>query len=244
MKKITLLILFLFLTACQPETEKENNSSAKTSEAATQEAAQTHQQDEHAGHDHQATSDFSLVPKQPYETLETDEACSEPEVMEFFAYQCPHCYKLEPFTEKWKSGAGKDIKFVSVPTHLGHKEFGPFLIVHQTAVGLGMLDKVTPKLFERIHKYKKGFASQADAVNFLVSAGADEAEALKEIQSGEKIKAAMEENFKLLAQYKITGVPTIVVNKKYMLNITSAGGNDKVFDLVEEVLKLPSNCSK
>jgi len=235
-KKIALLTLFLFVTACQPDKAETQTTENKTSEANTNIQPKTDQE--------KPSPEFSLTPKLPYEVLENDEACSQPEVMEFFAYQCPHCYKLEPFAEKWQQQKPDNVKFIAVPTHLGHKEFGSFLIVHQTAIGLNMLDKVVPKLFERIHKYKKGFSSQADAVNFLVSAGADENEALKEIQSGEKIKTAMDNNFKLLAQYKITGVPTVVVNKKYKFSVSQAGGYEKVFDMVEETLKLPSNCSK
>ncbi|MDQ7048860.1 MAG: thiol:disulfide interchange protein DsbA/DsbL [Enterobacterales bacterium] len=236
MKKIALLTIFLLLSACQPdkaETQTTENKSVDSTANSQPRALQEN-----------PPAEFSLTPKQPYEVLESDETCNQPEVMEFFAYQCPHCYKLEPFAEKWLQQKSANIKFISVPTHLGHKEFGSFLIVHQTAIGLGMLDQVTLKLFERIHKQKKGFNSQVDAVNFLVAAGADEHQALKEIQNGEKIKTAMDNNFKLLAQYKITGVPTIVVNKKYKFSVSQAGGYDKVFDMVEETLKLPSNCSK
>jgi len=47
----------------------------------------------------------------------------------------------------------------------------------------------------------------------------------------------------LLAKYKIAGVPTILVNHRYKFDVTKAGGYDKVFEVVDQTLAMPSNCS-
>ena len=119
-----------------------------------------------------------------------------------------------------------------------------FLIVHQAADVLGLLDKATPKLFSRIHDEKKSFASQAEAIDFLVSLGANVEDATSALSDEANGKRAIDENFKLLAKYKITGVPTILVNHRYKFSVTQAGGYDKVFEVVDETLALPSNCTK
>lgn len=190
-----------------------------------------------------SSNDFSMIVDQPYDIIESTETCNEPIVMEFFAYQCPHCYTLEKFAEEWKTKNAGKVKFQAIPTHLGHKEFGAFLIVHQAAKNLNLLDQAIPMLFKRLHEDKKSFSSPEEAVEFLVSVGANKEEAEKTINNDEKIKTGMDENFRLLTQYKIAGVPTILVNHRYQFNVTKAGGYEKVFKVVEETLKLPSNCS-
>ncbi|MFT6732768.1 MAG: thiol:disulfide interchange protein DsbA [Polaribacter sp.] len=187
--------------------------------------------------------EFSLLKDEPFIRIESDESCEAPVVMEFFAYQCPHCYTLETEAKKWKDSNKGKVSFVAIPTHLGKEEFGSFLIVHHAANFLGLLDKATPALFDRIHNQKKGFTSPDDAIAFLVSLGAKQEEAKTAIESDEKIKVAIDESFRLLSKYKIAAVPTIIVNHKYQFDITKAGGYDKVFAVVEQTLKLDSDCS-
>ncbi|PCI71448.1 MAG: hypothetical protein COB38_05715 [Gammaproteobacteria bacterium] len=189
------------------------------------------------------STDFSLLKEEPFTRIESNENCDAPVVMEFFAYQCPHCYTLESEAKKWKDANKGKVKFVAIPTHLGREEFGSFLIVHHASEQLGLLDKATPALFDRIHNQKKGFTSPDDAISFLVSLGANPEEAKTAIESDEKIKTSIDESFRLLSKYKISGVPTIIVNHKYQFDVTKAGGYDKVFEVVNQTLKLDSNCS-
>ncbi|PHS20644.1 MAG: hypothetical protein COA86_01475 [Kangiella sp.] len=189
------------------------------------------------------STDFSLLKDEPFTRIDSDETCEAPVVMEFFAYQCPHCYTLEAEAKKWKDANKGKVNFVAIPTHLGREEFGSFLIVHHASDQLGLLEKATPALFDRIHNQKKGFSSPDDAIAFLVSLGANQEEATMAIESDEKIKTAIDESFRLLSKYKIAGVPTIIVNHKYQFDVTKAGGYDKVFEVVDQTLKLNSNCS-
>ena len=187
--------------------------------------------------------DFSLLREEPFNRIESDETCDTPVVMEFFAYQCPHCFTLESEAKKWKDANQGKVKFVAIPTHLGNEQFGSFLIVHHAAKILGVLDKATPALFKRIHEENKGFSSPDDAINFLVALGASPEKAKSAVESDEQIKTSIDESFRLLAKYKIAGVPTIIVNHKYQFDVTKAGGYDKVFDVVNQTLALDSNCT-
>ena len=237
MKILTFLPLLFVLFACQQTDDSKNiNANAKVD---SNTPITTHKK---INSPIAAPNNFSVMVDQPYDIVESDEACTEPVVIEFFAYQCPHCYTLEKHAEKWKSKNAGKVKFQSVPTHLGHKEFGVFLIVHQAAKNLNLLDKAIPMLFKRLHEDKKGFSSPEEAIAFLVSIGANEEAAKKAIEDDKAIKVGMDENFRLLAQYKIAGVPTILVNHRYQFDVTKAGGYDKVFEVVEETLKLPSSC--
>ncbi len=241
MRILTLFALLLSLSACQdnqsPTTTAEttNESSADQSNSTDNEPSQ----ESDTSKDH----DFSLLADLPYEIIESDEVCESPVVMEFFAYQCPHCNTLEKFAAEWKSSNNGKVRFQPVPTHLGHQQFGSFLIIHHAAEKLGLLKTATPALFDRIHVDKKGFTSQDEAVQFLISLGVSEQEAKSTLEDEELIKTAIDEDFRLLSKYKVSGVPTILVNHRYKFNVTQAGGYESVFKLVDETLALPSNCS-
>lgn len=246
MKLTKIVLLALLLSACQPapddstQTEPETQPTVKTEATVT-----TEEKDQsHEGHSHNepsagVASDNGL----PYEIVESDESCSEPVVIEFFAYQCPHCYTLEEHAKKWKEKNAGKVKFVAIPTHLGNKQFGAFLIVHQAANVLGILDEAMPKMFSRLHEEQKAFSSEEDAADFLATLGVSKDEALAALQDQENAKNVLDDNFRLLAKYKIAGVPTILVNHRYKFDVTKAGGYDKVFEVVDQTLAMPSNCT-
>ncbi len=235
MKNLLLTSLILLLGACQPSTDKANASQSEIEKNVVSKTSSVNAK--------KAGGDFSLLVDLPYDIIESDQACEKPIVIEFFAYQCPHCYKLQKYAEAWKQKNGDKVNFKTIPTHLGHQEFNSFLIVHQAAKHLGILDKATPKMFTRLHEQKKAFASQDDVIAFFTSLGVTEDKARSAIQDGPKIQADIDEGFKMLAKYKVAGVPTLLVNYRYQFDVTKAGGYDKVFEVVNETLKLPSNCS-
>lgn len=244
MRILTIFVLILSLAACQQTDEDLKKPDTSESKMAKSEATDTKTNGNQPSNSKpEASTDFSLLSDLPYETVESDETCSEPVVIEFFAYQCPHCYKLESYAQAWKEQNAGKVKFQSVPTHLGHQEFGAFLIVHHAAERLGLLKEATPALFKRLHEEKQSFASQDDAAAFLVSIGATEQDAKAALDDQESGKTAINDDFRLLSKYKISGVPTILVNHRYKFDVTKAGGYDNVFKVVEETLKLPSNCS-
>ncbi len=228
------IITLIFMSSCSQSTESDKPKPAESKNKTVNEIKLAEPK----------LSNFSLLKDEPFDRIESDEACEAPVVMEFFAYQCPHCYTLETQAKKWKDANKGKVNFVAIPTHLGREEFGSFLIIHHAANQLGLLDKATPALFDRIHNQKKGFSSPDEAINFLVTLGANQENAKAAIESDEKIKTAIDESFRLLSKYKIAGVPTIIVNHKYQFDVTKAGGYDKVFEIVDQTLKLASNCSK
>lgn len=242
MKLTKIAFLAIILSACQPASDDTKQSEAEA-QASTKTEAKTEEQS-HDGHSHaQPSTEASADNGLPYDIVESDESCSEPVVIEFFAYQCPHCYSLEEHAKTWKERNAGKVKFVAIPTHLGNQQFGSFLIVHQAASVLGILDKAMPKMFSRLHEEKKAFASEDEAAEFLATLGVSKDEALTALQDQENSKNALDDNFRLLAKYKIAGVPTILVNHRYKFDVTKAGGYEKVFEVVDQTLAMPSDCS-
>ncbi|MET1255293.1 thiol:disulfide interchange protein DsbA/DsbL [Aliikangiella maris] len=223
---------------------------AETEETANHAEHDAHQghdahegQDSHAGHDHGSAKSGDLLKVEgPFREVEPQFTCEQPVVMEFYAYQCPHCYDLEPFAQAWREKNKGKVQFISVPTHLGRQEFGSLLLVHHAAIKLGILDKVQHALFERVHKEKKLFGNAEEAAKFLADHGADEAKALEALNDQKGISEAISKDFEYLTKYKIAHVPQIMVNHRYLTDISSAGGREKVFELVDELLQKEHSC--
>ena len=201
------------------------------------ESAESHS---HQGHDHSAHEVVQNGPK--FTEIEPLFECEEPVVIEFFAYQCPHCYNLEPSAEKWREKNAGKVKFLSVPTTLGRDQLGSLLLVHHAAKKLNVLEKTQHALFERLHKEQKLFASAEEAADFLAIQGADREQALNTLNDQEYMTKSINADYDMLMKYKIASVPQVLVNHKYLTNITAAGGHDQVFELVDELLAKPHNC--
>lgn len=248
----------LLITACQQEEkpvaaqnqQEQKEATAKTAiektEAKVETVVESHDDSHsHHGHDHGAapTSDTPLVMTgERFKMVEPQEECSEPVVIEFYAYHCPHCKDLEPAAEAWrKKNAGK-VKFISVPSDLGHQQMGSLLLVHHAAKILGVLEKTQHALFNRFHVEKKLFSSADEAAQFLADQGADLEKAKLVLADQEAMSKSINPDFELLNKYRIASVPQVLVNHQYITDITSAGGHKEVFETVDEMLKLQHNC--
>jgi len=243
-KKIILIVFSLMmLAACQQDEEKQSDQTAtlpEQSETALSEETQAEEEkaeEEHA-HDHH---EHQAGPK--YQTIVPQATCEKPVVIEFFAYQCPHCYNLEPSAEAWRA-KNPDIEFRSVPTTLGNNMFGSLLLVHHAAKKLGVLEKTQHAIFERVHKEQKLFGSQQEAVEFLVAQGANKEEADKALSDQAAIEKALKDDYDLLVKYQVQSVPLVIVNHQYLTSVSAAGGNNEVFEIVDETLQLESSCNK
>ncbi|NVJ61784.1 MAG: thiol:disulfide interchange protein DsbA/DsbL [Gammaproteobacteria bacterium] len=252
MRFILILSVCLVLLACESGSNTDNEpksdqtkatqdaSAGKKDEAQVQASGEEqsgHDQDghDHEGHAHSQTS----ADGKPYKEVEPKDSCVKPTVIEFFAYQCPHCYKVESYAAEWKKNNADKVDFITVPTELGREEYVPFVLSHHAAKKLGVLDKVKPILFAVIHEKKK----IETFFDVFEEAGVSREDAEAAMKDFESLRTAMESNYQLMMRYKVTGVPSFLVNYQYMTDISMAGGYDKVMPTVDEMLKQPNSCS-
>ena len=237
MRILTIALLSFVLLACQSESETNKPNATEEKQAptatATPKKSDDHAGDDHSGHAHAQTD-------QPiFSELEVQDQCAQPTVIEFFAYQCPHCYKLEEHAKKWLANKADDVLFISVPTDLGRQEFTQFVAAHYVAERLGVLEQIKPLLFGVIHEGKQ----INNILEAFVEAGADKAEVEKAFQDVDYIKKRFDEGFELMKRYKVSSVPSVLVNYQYMTDVSKAGGYDKVFNVVDETLAKPAKCT-
>lgn len=157
---------------------------------------------------------------------------SEPgkvEVVEFFLYSCPHCYKFEPLIGQWAKNPPEGVSFKTVPA-----SFGPnaelHAKAHYTAINLGVKDKVHAALFDAIHKQQKHLNNEAVIEQVFVSQGVDSAEFKKAFNSF-TVDNQVRRGEVLGQAYAVAGVPALAVAGKYWITAAKAGGYDKMLDV-------------
>ena len=147
------------------------------------------------------------------------------EVLEIFWYGCPHCYEYEPHLLKWLSTKPKNVEFRLMPGIL-NPSWVPHARAYYTALQLGVLDRIHEQLFNAIHKDRRNIFDEDSIKAFFVQQGVDGDEFSKVYDSraiDEKMKQAYDEEVKA----KVTGVPSIIINGKYLtspaMNTTDNG---------------------
>ena len=156
------------------------------------------------------------------------------EVLEVFWYACPHCYDFEPHVKEWLQKKSDDVVFRRMPG-IFRKNWIPHAKAYFTAEKLGVLDKIHSPLFDAIHKERKKIHDDKAIKKFFVKHGVDKAEFTKVYESDE-IDTKVKQAFVMGQRYKITGVPAIIVNGKYMISGTTAGSFENVLKITNSLV--------
>ncbi len=178
-----------------------------------------------------------IVPAQP-----TAVAAGQVEVLEFFWYACPHCYALDPLIEKWKKTKPAYISFSRVPVTWseGHRSLAHLFFTLET---MGKLDQLHGEIFNEIHVNNGPLVATnpSDAAEtermqtaFVKKFGISEAEFNKAYHSF-AVENELQRADELVQRYRIDGVPTFVVNGKYLADARSAGSPERLISLVEDL---------
>jgi thiol:disulfide interchange protein DsbA len=177
-----------------------------------------------------------LVPAQP-----TAVPPGQVEVLEFFWYACPHCYAIDPQIEAWKKAKPAYVTFTRVPVMWtdGHRATARLFY---TLEDLGKLEQFHSAVFKEIHDNNNQLvgadpndAVQAERIQtaFAVKLGIPEA-AFKSAYHSLPVETKLQRADELEQRYRIEGVPTFVVNGKYVADVRSAGGPDRLLALVSD----------
>lgn len=179
-----------------------------------------------------------------YEVI-SNVASPEPRLTEYFSFYCPHCFRFEPLAKSLKASLPKNAKFVK-----NHVDFmrnaspetqaalSRAMIVGQK---MGMGDKVTEAIFNRIHVKREPFGSEKDVAAFVATLGGNSEKFQKLLNSSGAKRAAgkmktMQD--KLSQQGVLTSVPLFIVNDKYKINSREVRSEQEYKDLIAYLIAL------
>lgn len=160
------------------------------------------------------------------------------EVVEMFWYGCPHCFRLEPFVERWLKKKPANVKFVRMPGI-----FRPSWEIHArayyTAEILGVVDKVHRPMFDAIHELKQRLNTEASILALFKKNGVSEKD-FKKVFRSFAVETKLRRAKDMGKRYQAKGVPALIVNGKYRTSGHAAGSNSKVFKVVNHLVKMES----
>lgn len=148
-------------------------------------------------------------------------------VREFFWYGCPHCYTLEPHMQKWAKTRAKDVAFFQTPAAMNpvwENNARGFYAVQS----MGGLDKTHSELFDTIHKDGKQLFDQNSLADWYATKGVDKNK-FNSLFNSFAVTTKVERSKAGAVRYKLTGVPAVVVQGKYVVS----GGDAKVPQVVD-----------
>lgn len=177
----------------------------------------------------------TILPAQP-----TGSPPEKVDVVEVFWYGCPHCFHLDPVLEAWnKKGKAAYINFHRLPVMWNDvNRYHARLFF--TMEALNKLDALHTPTFKEIHENH----------NFLAAQSAAESETLqrawlKKNGVSDKDFDAVYHSFSLensmrraddyTRRFKVTGVPSFVINGKYMTDVGMAGGEAQLIALLDDL---------
>ena len=168
----------------------------------------------------------NIVPAQPTQVAE-----GKIEVVEIFWYGCPHCYDFEPHVNNWVANLPEDVEFRRMPG-IFSKSWVAHARAYYAAEKLGVLEQIHTPLFEALHKDRKRIFSESELKDFFESKGVDGDEFTRAYNSNE-VEVKFKQAFLMGQRYKITGVPAVVVNGKYMTGAALAGSYDNLLKTID-----------
>ncbi len=176
-----------------------------------------------------------LVPAQP-----TDAAPGKVEVLEVFWYACPHCYALEPFLAAWVKRKAPYIDFRRVPVtwqpvHQSHAR------LFYALEALGKESALHSEIFEEMHVRKNYMFAQGNAdetlsaqVAFVKAHGISAADFTNAYNSF-TVQTDLSKADDLVHRYHVDGVPTVIINGKYVTDVNMAGNPANLISIIDDL---------
>jgi protein dithiol oxidoreductase (disulfide-forming) len=150
------------------------------------------------------------------------------EVIEFFMYHCPHCNRLEPSFEQWVKKQGDNIVLKRIPLPAQGAN-DPEAHLYLTLEALGRLGDMHQKVFNAVHVQHIRLFDDKAILDWVTKNGIDQKTFLGAWNSF-GVMTKLHRLPQLVNDYKIDGVPAVVIDGKYMTSPAVLQGALKIND--------------
>ncbi|MGY8814678.1 MAG: thiol:disulfide interchange protein DsbA/DsbL [Gammaproteobacteria bacterium] len=157
------------------------------------------------------------------------------EVIEVFWYGCPHCYSFEPFLEAWIKTLPDDVEFIRTPGVL-NQAWIPHAKAYYTAEKLDIVEKIHRPFFDAIHKQKQPLNTEQQIMAFFSDHGVS-ADDFNRVYNSKEIDTKIRQAYFAARDYKITGVPSVIINGKYLASGTISGTFENMLNIIDQLIE-------
>ena len=153
------------------------------------------------------------------------------EVLELFWYRCPHCYRLEPYLNRWQKNKPEYVEYVRIPAVLT-KSWEFDARVFYTFEALGLTESLHEAYFDAIHKERRSFVTEEQVASWAAEYGVEQQLLLDTFFNSFYVNSKVESARALTRAYETDGVPMMVIDGTYRTKVSLAGGHDELIDLI------------
>ena len=167
--------------------------------------------------------------------ISTDNA-AKIEVMEIFWYGCIHCYQMDAPLNAWVKKLPSDVYFKRVPG-LPNPSWAPMAKAFYAMETSGVAEKLHTPLFDEINKSKTLNPTDEKAAIAWVTAqsGIDKLKVEQAFKSF-TINTSLNRAAQIFRASGATGVPSLVIDGKYITSSTMAGGNEQALKAADYII--------
>ncbi|CBL45506.1 Thiol:disulfide interchange protein, periplasmic [gamma proteobacterium HdN1] len=184
-----------------------------------------------------AWADEPFKAGEDYRVLDQPGATENPstvEVREFFWFGCPHCFELEPTLRIWQKNLPAGVTFIRTAPAL-NDGWKPHAHAFYIAESTGNGEEISEALFDTMHVKKQFLKTEDELAKFFTRFGMSEKE-FHEKYNSFAIRTNVNKARNLAMSYKLTGVPAIIVNGKYFVDMGTAKGPDRLIQVVNYLI--------
>lgn len=157
------------------------------------------------------------------------------EVVEAFGYWCPHCNAFEPMLAPWAKQLPEDVSFENMPVIFsrGHELLAR---AYYVADLLGIKEQVHQAIYDAVHLQRMRLTDPEQIADLFANYGADRDKVLKEM-NGFSVGMKLKMGSSRTKGYEVQGVPSMIVNGKYIVSASEAGSNANMIKVVEHLIE-------
>jgi thiol:disulfide interchange protein DsbA len=158
------------------------------------------------------------------------------DVVEVFSYGCPHCNDFQPLAASIRKGLPANAQMRYVPADFGRSAWSTFARAFHAADALGIVESTHAPLFDAIYKTKSvdltaPTLEQIAAV--YASAAKVKAEDVLAVAQSFSVNTRMKRADAWVKAAGVDATPTFIVNGKYRVVSSEAGGLPQLIELVQ-----------
>src|SRR4051812_26507159 len=157
------------------------------------------------------------------------------EVIEFFYYGCPVCYEAQPHIARWLMRAGPGLAMLRVPAAFTESSES-FARTFYTLGAMNHIARLHWPVYDNHHFDGKQLNEEKNITEWVAANGVDGAK-FSELWKSPEITAQVDAAKKALDTYHVKGVPSFVIDGKYITSAKMAGGTKEMVRVVEYLVE-------
>jgi thiol:disulfide interchange protein DsbA len=156
------------------------------------------------------------------------------EVLEFFWYRCPHCFKLEPSLTAWLKTLPKDAQVRRIPA-VFRDDWMPAAKLYYTLQQMGQIERLHDKVFDAYNIARLNLDDPAVLGDWIAKQGVDRKK-FEAVYNSFSTQAKAVQGGRLATTYAITGVPAFIIDGKYTTSQSMTQTEPRLFEVLDQLI--------